>query len=84
MGVKKIFTVLITIVACVLIGALVLNVLLPNVTAQVINAAEDMIYRATGLTFDFNGDGNVGDSSKGDTSTPGGSDDVSGGVEGFR
>lgn len=84
MGVKKIFTVLITIVACVLIGALVLNVLLPNVTAQVINAAEDMVYRATGLTFDFNGDGNVGDSSKGDTSTPGGSGDVYGDVEGFR
>lgn len=85
MGVKKIFTVLITIVACVLIGALVLNVLLPNVTAQVINAAEDMVYRATGLTFDFNGDGNVGDGgSKGDIFAPGGSDDVSGDVEGFK
>lgn len=84
MGVGKIFTVLITIVACVLIGALVLNILLPNVTAQVINASEDMIYRATGLTFDFNGDGNIGDSGKGDTSTPGGSGNPSGGVEGFK
>lgn len=84
MGVRKIFTVLITIVACVLIGALVLNILLPNVTSQVINATEDMIYRATGLSFDFNGDGNVGDSSKGDITTPGGSGNPIGNVEGFQ
>jgi len=55
-NVKKIFIVLITIVACVLIGAFLLNILMPNVTTTVINATEDMIFRATGLSFDFNKD----------------------------
>lgn len=61
MNVKKIFIVLITIVACVIVGAFLLNVLLPNVTTTLINSTEDMIYRATGMSFDFNADGNVGD-----------------------
>lgn len=62
MSVKKIFITLIIIVACVMIGALVLNVLMPNVTATVINATEDMIFSATGMEFDFNADGNIGGS----------------------
>ena len=60
MSVKKIFMTLITIVCCVIIGALILNVLLPNVTNSLINAAEDMVRNATGMSFDFNGDGNTG------------------------
>lgn len=60
MNVKKIFITLVIIVACVMIGALILNVLLPNVTTSLINATEDMIHSATGMSFDFNGDGNTG------------------------
>ena len=59
-SVKKIFMVLITIVMCVLIGAFLLNILLPNVTTTMINATEDMIHNATGMKFDFNADGIVG------------------------
>lgn len=60
MDVKKIFIMLITIVACVILGAFVLNVLMPNVVTTVINAVEQQIWRATGLSFDFNNDGNTG------------------------
>lgn len=60
MSVKKIFITLVVIVACVMIGALVLNVLLPNVTKSLINSTEDMIYKATKMDFDFNGDGDTG------------------------
>lgn len=60
MSVSKIFITLIIIVACVAIGALVLNILLPNVTATLVNAVENMIYQATKLQFDFNGDGTTG------------------------
>lgn len=56
MNVKKIFITLITIVACVIIGALALNTLLPNVTKTMINSTEDMIYKATKISFDFNND----------------------------
>lgn len=62
-NVKSIFNVLIIIVVCVVLGAIVLNVLLPNVTTQVINSTEDMIFRATGMSFDFNGDGESGGTS---------------------
>lgn len=60
-SVKKIFTVLIVMVACVMIGALVLNVLLPNVADTAVDAMEGMVYNATGMTFDWNGNGNAGD-----------------------
>ena len=60
MGVRKIFVVLVTIVACVILGAFVLNVLLPNVTSSLINATEGMIFNATGMSFDFNNDGTGG------------------------
>lgn len=88
MNPKKIFIVLITIVACVLIGALVLNILLPNTATALVNSTEDMIYRATGMSFDFNGDNNAGsstgtygDMNKDDTGT---STDSDGTVEGFE
>ncbi len=60
MGVKKIFIVLITIVACVIIGAFTLNILLPNVTTSIVDATEDMVHNATGMSFDWNGNGNDG------------------------
>lgn len=60
MGVKKIFITLITIVACVILGAFVLNTLMPNVTTTIINSAEDMIFKATSMSFDFNNDGTSG------------------------
>lgn len=60
MSVGKIFKVLIVIVACVIIGAIVLNVLLPNVTTSMVNAVEAQIFNATGMSFDFNGDGTNG------------------------
>ena len=59
MSVAKIFKVLIIVVACVIIGALVLNVLLPNTTKSLVNAVENQVFNATGLSFDFNGDGNT-------------------------
>ena len=60
MSVKKIFITLIVVVACVMLGALLLNVLMPNVTRSVVNAIEDTIFSATGMQFDFNGDATVG------------------------
>lgn len=57
MSVKKIFIILITIVACVMIGALVLNVLMPNVTTALVDSVENMVYNATGMSLDFNGNG---------------------------
>lgn len=53
-SVKKIFTVLIVMVACVVVGALVLNVLLPNVSSSLVDALEQMVYNATGMKFDWN------------------------------
>lgn len=60
-SVKKIFIVLIVVVACVMIGALVLNVLMPNVMVTVVDSVENMINRATGMSVDFNGNGVKGD-----------------------
>lgn len=56
MSVKKIFITLITVVACVMIGAFVLNVLMPNAITTGTNAIESQLYRATGIKMDFNGD----------------------------
>ena len=56
-SVKKIFTVLIVMVACVVVGALVLNVLLPNVSSTLVDALEQMVFNATGMSFDWNGNG---------------------------
>lgn len=87
MNVKKIFITLITIVACVVIGAFILNTLMPNVTTTLINSTEDMIYKATSLKFDFNNDGHIGGSN--DTYTGANTDDTVTGnvgenVEGFN
>lgn len=87
MGVRKIFIILITIVACVVLGAFVLNILMPNTTTALVNSVESMIFNATGMTFDFNGDGTAGDGRSdfsNDTGiTDGGSDEVTTGVNGF-
>lgn len=55
--VKKIFSFLIVAVLCVLLGAAVINVIFPNTFKSVVNATEGMIYNATGISMDFNGDG---------------------------
>ena len=60
MNVKKIFIVLITIVALVVIGSLVLNVILPNTATALVDTAEDQIYNATKISLDLNGNGNGG------------------------
>ena len=60
MSVKKIFITLITIVVCVILGAFVINTLMPNMVDTIIDAAEAQIWRATGLSFDFNANGNIG------------------------
>lgn len=87
MNVKNIFTTLIIIVVCVVIGAVTLNVLVPNVVTTMVNATEDQIYKATGLAFDFNGDGTLGGSSTpyvgdGDTTSESGGGVGGVGVEG--
>ena len=56
-SVKKIFTVLIVMVACVVVGALVLNVLLPNVSSTLVDALEQMVFNATGMSFNWNNNG---------------------------
>lgn len=85
MSVKKIFVVLITIVACVVLGAFVLNILMPNATTSLVNAAEDQIWKATGLSFDFNGDGELGSNANTyDAENDSTQADVQGGVEGFE
>lgn len=57
MSVRKIFIVLITIVICVILGAFVLNVLMPNAVTGIVNAVESTLFNATGMSIDFNGDG---------------------------
>ena len=91
MSVKKIFMTLITVVVCVVLGALVLNVLLPNVTTSLITAVEDMVFNATGMAFDFNGDGNAGSANAtgsyanidGNVTDGGNAESLTVGVEGF-
>lgn len=85
MDIKKIFITLIVIVVMVMIGAMVINVLLPNVSTQIVNATEDMVFKATGLQFDFNGDGVIGSSNTQYDQAPGGStQDEQMDVEGFN
>ena len=87
MSVRKIFTILIVVVVCIALGALVLNVLMPNAVNQAVNTIESGIYKATGLEFDLNGDGKTGktvgitDGAKGNQGDTA-SDGV--GVEGFQ
>lgn len=86
MKVGGIFKTLIVIVACVVLGAFALNIIMPNATKSLVNATEDMIYNATGMAFDFNGDGDFGTESTNKTQYQGvgvGNDNVSGNVKGF-
>lgn len=96
MSVSKIFKVLIVIVACVMIGALILNVFLPNVVTSLSNAVEGSIYNATGMSFDLNGDGKAGRSTGttiqtgnvagagAQTNNASGDEDISADVQGFN
>lgn len=65
MSVAKIFKMLGTVVGCVIVAAFLLNLILPNVMVTVTNAVEGMIYNATGLSLDFNGDGVLGEQNAG-------------------
>lgn len=83
-SVKKVFMVLIIVVACVLVGAFLLNILLPNVTKGMVNAVEGMIENATGIKMDFNGDGKgIGSNGVVDTGAQTGDDLTGAGVSGF-
>lgn len=55
MKVSGIFKVLIVIVVCVMLGGLLINTLVPNAATTVVDAAEVMIFKATGISFNFNG-----------------------------
>lgn len=86
---KKIFIMLITVVGIVILGAFALNIVMPNAASAIVNSTEDMIFNATGLKMDFNGDGAARGNSDGsreygeqDTGL-GDKSDVSGGVSGF-
>lgn len=90
MSVKKIFITLITIVVCVILGAFVINTLMPNMVDTIIDAAEGQIFRATGLGFDFNANDKGGvDTGKNNTALKGANEDetvtgeVDGNVAGF-
>lgn len=55
--VKKIFMILIVVVICIVIGAFTINILVPNALTSTVNAVEDTLFSATGLSVDLNGDG---------------------------
>ena len=83
-GVRKVFTILIVVVLCIVLGAFALNVLLPNVTNALVTSVENGIYSATGISLDLNGDGVSGSANNTSigstvTSTP----DIGVGVSGF-
>ena len=61
--VKKIFTVLITAVACILIGAFILNAVVPNATSAIADAIDNTVFMATGIQMDINGNGTSGSAS---------------------
>lgn len=88
MGVKKIFIILITVVACVIIGAFVLNTLLPNASQSLVNAIEDTVFKATKMSFDWNNDGHAGGTNTTNsytgTQTNQANTNTSAGVEGFN
>lgn len=87
MKVSGIFKTLIVIVACVVLGAFALNIIMPNATKSLVNATEDMIYNATGMSFDFNGDNIYGSESisgkQYDRVSGAENENVSGNVKGF-
>lgn len=60
--VKKIFMILIVVVICIVIGAFTINILVPNALTSTVNAVEDTIFSATGMSIDLNGDAQAGES----------------------
>lgn len=60
MKVSKIFVILITVVVCVIIGAFVINILMPNTVTSVVDTVENQIQHATGISLDLNGNGVAG------------------------
>lgn len=81
----KIFLTLVGVVVGVLLGAFILNLVLPNATAQVTNQIERQIFRATSISFNFNGDGYSGSASEPNTNPGDTGDDVgTGNVDGFN
>ena len=89
MGVGKIFKVLIVIVVCVMIGAMAINVIVPNAVSGLVDATEGMMYKASGISFDFNGNGIAGSNSSGSSeftgsNAAGDAADELGTVEGFK
>lgn len=88
MKVQGIFKTLVILVCCIVLGAMVLNIFLPNVVTQLSNVVEDSIFKGTGMSFDFNGDGKGGgaNASNSYTDTTNGGDfdtELNGKVEGF-
>lgn len=83
---KKVFTILITIVICLVIGGFILNTVMPNVVDQAVMAVEDSIFNATGFSFDIDGNGRAGSASSGSYTagtTGNATDDNTAGVEGY-
>jgi uncharacterized protein involved in outer membrane biogenesis len=60
MNVSGIFKILIIVVACIIVGGILLNVLLPNGLNGIVGWMEDGVHAATGANFDLNGDGDIG------------------------
>lgn len=88
MKVQGIFKTLVILVCCIVLGAMVLNIFLPNVVTQLSNVVEDSIFKGTGMSFDFNGDGQGGgaNASNSYTDTTNGGDfdtELNSKVEGF-
>lgn len=88
MKVQGIFKTLVILVCCIVLGAMVLNIFLPNVVTQLSNVVEDSIFKGTGMSFDFNGDGRGGganaSNSYTDTTNGGAYDDeLNDKIEGF-
>lgn len=60
MKVSKIFVILITVVVCVIVGAFVINILMPNTVTSLVDTVENQIQHATGISLDLNGNGTAG------------------------
>lgn len=89
MKVQGIFKTLVIVVACIVLGAMALNIFLPNVVTQLSNVVEDAVFKGTGMSFDFNGDTRGGGTnttnSQTDTSKGGAFDsELAPDVEGFQ
>ena len=94
---KKVFTILITIVICLAYSNQDIlnldvktdvngNTVMPNVVDQAVMAVEDSIFNATGFSFDIDGNGRAGSASSGSYTagtTGNATDDNTAGVEGY-